>query len=228
MRLPVALCLLLIPGAVAASEGIDHAYHAGHDMAEDPVVAMLMVDRLEAGRQNQLTAGAWDARAWIGTDQSRWQLRSEGHDAGSGHSADTTLEVSWLRPVSPWIQLAVGAVRDVQGGLSRNGVAAGLVGVLPYRVNLQSAVWLTDGSHAAVRIELEQDWLLTQRWVLQPRLESRLWSSGERSADVGLRLRYEIRRELAPYVGVNYAFSRDISRSEAGGTQVVAGLRAWF
>ena len=228
MRLLVALCLLLIPGAVAASEGMAHADHAGHGMAEDPVIAMLMVDRLEASRQNQLTAGAWDARAWIGTDQSRWQLRSDGHDAASGHSADTTLEVSWLRPVSPWMQLAVGVVRDVQGKHARNGVTAGLVGVLPYRVHLQSAVWLTDGPHAAVRIELEQDWLLTQRWVLQPRLESRLWSSGDRNADVGLRLRYEIRRELAPYVGVNRAFARDAGLTEAGGMQVVAGLRAWF
>ncbi len=228
MRALAALCLMQISCAVAASDGMDHADHAGHGMAEDPVIAMLMVDRLEAGRQNQLTAGAWDARAWIGTDQSRWQLRSEGHDAASGHGADTTLEVSWLRPVSPWMQLAVGVVRDVQGKQARNGVAAGLVGVLPYRVNLQSALWLTDGSHAAVRIELEQDWLLTQRWVLQPRLESRLWSSGERSADVGLRLRYEIRRELAPYLGVNHAFSGGAGITEAGGTQVVAGLRAWF
>jgi copper resistance protein B len=223
-----ALCLMQISCAVAASESMDHADHAGHGMAEDPLIAMLMVDRLEASRQNQLTAGAWDARAWIGTDHSRWQLRSEGHDAASGHSADTTLELSWLRPVSPWMQLAVGVVRDVQGGHSRNGVAAGLVGVLPYRVNLQSAVWLTDGPHAAVRIELEQDWLLTQRWVLQPRIETRLWSSGDRNADVGLRLRYEIRRELAPYVGVNQAFSRDAGITEAGGMQVVAGLRAWF
>jgi copper resistance protein B len=222
------LCALLTNGAIAAAVEMDHASHASHGMDEDPFITMLLVDRLEAGREAGTVSGGWDAKLWWGTDHNRWQLRSEGHDAAAGHSADTTLEASWLQPVSPWMQRAVGVVRDVRGSDVRSGISAGLSGLLPYRIALQSAVWVVEGGQAALRLELEQDWLLTQRWTVQPRLESRLWTDGQRSVDVGLRLRYEIRREVAPYVGVTRVMSREAGQASSSDTRVLAGLRFWF
>lgn len=228
MNLRLALCVLLTHGAVAAAVEVDHTSHAGHGMDEDPVITMLLVDRLEASREDGAALGSWDARVWIGTDHSRWQLRSEGHGAAAGRPVDATWEATWLRPVSPWMQMALGVVRDGSGAAGRSGVSAGVQGVLPWRVNLQTALWVVEGGHAALRLELEQDWLLTQRWIVQPRIESRLWTDGQRSADVGLRVRYEIRRELAPYVGITRIMGREAGQDRPADTQILAGLKFWF
>ena len=225
---PTSCALLALLVTPCAAAQMDHAAHGGHGMDEDPVITLWLVDRLETGRMAGEAWGSWDAKLWWGTDHNRWQLRSEGHDAGTAHAGDATWEAAWLRPVSPWMQLSLGAVRDVRGTVARNGVSAGFSGVLPYRVAVQGAVWMVEGGRAALRLELEQDWLLTQRWILQPRLESRLWSNGPYSADLGLRLRYEFAREFAPYVGITRTLGHDAVKVSPTDTQVLAGLRFWF
>jgi copper resistance protein B len=59
--------------------------------------------------------------------------------------------------------------------------------------------------------------------------------AGFSSAEAGLRLRYEIRRELAPYIGVTWArkFGETADLAELAGeeiddSQLVVGIRAWF
>ena len=230
MKTAAVSCVLLLVLAArcVAGDAMEHAVHGGHGMDEDPVIAMVLVDRLEAGRTAGASWAGWDAKLWWGTDHSRWQLRSEGHDAVAGHSADVTWEAGWLRPISPWMQMSLGAVRDVRGTVARKGVSAGVSGVLPYRVAVQSAVWLVEGGRAVVRLELEQDWLLTQRWIVQPRLESRLWTDGQYSQELGIRLRFEVRREVAPYVGLMRSLGREAGQSASADNRIVAGLRVWY
>lgn len=229
-----ALALLLCCPLAAAqqAEGDGHA-HSGHDMAEDPQITLLLADRLEAQRHDGSAVGTWDVRLWTGTDRSRWQLRSEGHQGGGADPTAVTWDLSWGRPVTAWMMASVGLVADHGGGRTRSGLQLGLDGVLPYRVHLQSGLWLMSGSEAALRLELEQDLLVTQHLVMQPRVESRLWTDGQRSAELGLRLRYELRRELAPYLGVSRRWATQATPTAAPsrwdeGWQAVLGLRAWF
>ena len=229
-----ALALLLCcPLASAQQAAGNYHAHSGHEMAEDPQITSLLADRLEAQPHAGSAVAAWDVRLWTGTDRSRWQLRSEGHQGGGSDPTDATWDLSWGRPVTAWMTASVGLVADREMGRGHSGVQLGLDGVLPYRVHLQSGLWLMSGGGAALRIELEHDLLVTQHLVMQPRVESRLWTDGSRSAQLGLRLRYELRRELAPYLGVSRqwiapsSFGMPSSRADDG-WQAVLGVRAWF
>ena len=86
--------------------------------------------------------------------------------------------------------------------------------------------------------------MITQRWILQPSIDLAAYGkndlengigSGVSDMEIGLRLRYELRREIAPYVGISWSWlfgdSADFSRAagnEDAGLSAVAGLRAWF
>jgi copper resistance protein B len=104
--------------------------------------------------------------------------------------------------------------------------------------------YVGDGGRTALRLSSEYDLLLTQRLVLQPALElnvygeddlERLIGAGLSDMELGLRLRYEIRREIAPYVGVNWLkrFGDTADLARAAGEDddefgLVAGIRLWF
>jgi copper resistance protein B len=57
--------------------------------------------------------------------------------------------------------------------------------------------------------------------------------AGLSDAEAGLRLRYEIHREFAPYIGVSWerrvGHAADFAHDEdAGGLSFVTGIRFWF
>jgi copper resistance protein B len=125
---------------------------------------------------------------------------------------------------------------DFRPGDARSWLAVGVMGLTPYRFNVQATAYIGDAGRTALRVEAEYDMLLTNRLILQPRLEldaygkddpSRGVGSGISSVEVGLRLRYEIRREFAPYAGVawvnRYGYTNDVHELQA-----LAGLRIWF
>ena len=189
--------------------------------------SLRMRERLGVTHHDGEAVLGWDANLWQGTGDRRWQLRSE------GHGNEVTGEGAAWRAVSPWSMASVGWVYDRQQARGRAGLQLGLAGLLPYRIAMQSGLWLTTQGDVALRMELEQDVLFTQRLLLQPRVEARAWTDGRRSAELGLRLRYELRREIAPYLGVSRQWDTDVppgssSGSAAQGWQVVVGLRAWF
>jgi copper resistance protein B len=120
----------------------------------------------------------------------------------------------------------------------------GTQGLLPYWFNVQAALFVSTRGEVLGRLEGSYDLRLTQRLVLQPRAELNLAAqdtrqtrtgSGLSDAELGLRLRYEVRREFAPYVGVSYermygntaTFARRAG-DDAGGANLVVGIQAWF
>jgi copper resistance protein B len=194
-------------------------------MNDDPLEYMVLLDRLEVRDANSTTPFVWDAKAWVGHDRNRLYVRSNG-EVTSG-TDEATVEAFWARPVSRWWNLALGVREDFRPGDSRSWLAVGVMGLAPYRFNVQATAYLGDAGRTALRVETEYDLLLTNRLILQPRLEldaygkddpSRNIDSGI-SMDLGVRLRYEIRREFAPYIGVNW---------DAHELQALAGLRIWF
>lgn len=210
-------------------------------MMEDPVETFVLLDQFELREGND--SGAWDLEAWVGRNFNKLFVRSEGErDAGRTEQAE--VELLWAHAVAPWWDFVAGVRHDPEPGPSRTWVAFGMQGFSPYQFDIEATAYVGESNRAAVRIEAEYDLVLSRRAVLQPLAEVRWYSrddaeralgSGLSSVELGLRLRYEFRRDVAPYVGIvrtrKFGTTADLARArgaDADDTQWVAGLRFWF
>jgi len=202
-----------------------------------------MGDRLEYRARAGEDGYLWDLQGFYGGDIHKFFFKSEG-EGGLGESIEQAeLQVLYSRAITRFF--------DVQAGLrgdfaepERVNVVLGLQGLAPYWFELDSALFVSHRGEVTARIEAELDQRITQRLVLQPRVELNLAAqnsverqvgAGLDSAELGLRLRYHVRREFAPYVGVEQEWRAGRSARFARGagddpsvTQFVAGVRFWF
>jgi copper resistance protein B len=202
----------------------------------------VMLDRLE-WRDGDSSIYEWEAAAWYGGDFDKLWIETEGEHT-EGRTEDARVEVSWDHIATRWWSTRLGTRWDVDDGPSRGWLAFGVAGLAPGFVELEAMAYVGDGGRTALRLSTEYDLLLTQRLVLQPQLElnvfgeddpERLIGAGLSDLEIGLRLRYEIRREFAPYLGVNWAVhfgdTADLVRAageDPDEISVVAGFRIWF
>lgn len=138
-------------------------------------------------------------------------------------------EVLKAWPVGPYFDLQAGVRYDL-APKARSYATLGFEGFAPYGFEVQGAAFLSDRGDISARAEASYDLRLTQKLILQPRLEGDLAEAGAARLESGLRLRYQITRELAPYVGLvrERAFGPAVVAGErAGSTAVVIGVRAW-
>lgn len=254
MRRAVLVTCLLASRALAQNSQVDNDVDRAaafpdlggmsmrEHMDDDRVNAMVLFDRLEV-RNTRQTQFNWDAAAWVGRDANRLLLRTEGRSA-RGAVTDANLEALWARPVARWWNLVVGARHDFRPQDSRSWVAFGVTGLAPYRLEVQATLYAGEGGRTALQFESAYELLLTNRLILQPRLQvdaygkddpGRGIGSGVSEIEAGLRLRYEIRHEFAPYLGVawvnRFGATADLSRAagqDARELQALAGLRVWF
>ena len=182
----------------------------------------VMFDRLE-WRDADASTYAWDASAWYGGDFNKLWVETEGeHVDGATHGA--RLELLWDHIVSPWWSTRLGWRRDFGDGPERGWLAFGVAGITPGLVDLEATAYAGQDGDVAFRLSTDYDLLLTQRLVLQPQAEANFYS-GVTDFEIGLRLRYEFRREIAPYLGISW---KKASGQEPDGASAVAGIRLWF
>ncbi len=214
---------------------------SGHAVHDD-IHSFVLVDRLETSDAGDDPL-AWEASAWIGTDLDRAWLRSEG-EAADGRVEAANLELFYGRAVSRWWDGVVGVRHDVGDGPSRTYAAIGVIGLAPQKFEVEATAYLGDHGQAGLAVEAEYDTLLTNRLVLQWQAGAEAWGrsdpqrglgAGLATVEAGLRLRYEVTRRFAPYVGIAHerAFGNTADLRRAGGhptddTRVVAGVRFWF
>jgi copper resistance protein B len=215
----------------------------GHPVHGNSVQTYVLFDQLDAWNSDEGSGLAWEGLGWVGTDLNRLWLRSEGERVdGVTESAD--VEVLYGRTVARWWDVVAGVRHDFGEGPSRTFAAIGVIGVAPYKYDLEATMYVGESGQTAARLEAQYDTLLTNRLILQWLAEAELYSeddvprgigSGLSTVEAGLRLRYEITREFAPYVGVAweraYAGTADFRREQGDDiddTRVVAGLRVWF
>lgn len=202
---------------------------------------MVLADELEWSRQDGNGIQRWDLQGWYGGDHDKLWLKSTGE-----HDTDTHAELQalWSHAVLPFFDLQAGLRHDFQEGPARSHAVLGLQGLVPYEFELDAALFLSERGDLGARVEFSHDLRLTQRLILQPELELELSAqdipelgtgSGLGSGEFGLRLRYEIMREFAPYLGLRYARQFGATRDYAQavgeperGWQFVLGLRAWW
>jgi copper resistance protein B len=204
----------------------------------------LLVDQLEARIRNGRDGYAWDGQAWYGGDINKFWFKTEGEGAFGETVESAEVQALWSRAIDPWFDLQLGVRHDVRPDPERTHLVLGVQGLAPYWFEIDGALFLSDEGDLTARFEGEYDLRLTQKLILQPRIEFDLSlqdvrelgiGSGLSTAELGARLRYEIRPEFAPYVGVEYerAFgdTADFRRSvgeKAGGWNLLLGLRTWF
>jgi len=214
-----------------------------HPVHDDTVQHYILFNRLEGFDADEGRGQAWEGQAWFGTDLDKLWLRSEGERSG-GHTESVDLEVLYGRAVSPWWDLVAGVRHDFKPGASQDFLAFGVQGLAPYKFEVEATAYLGESGQSALRLEAEYETLLTNRLILQPLVELEAYGkddanrgigSGLSSAEAGLRLRYEIDRRFAPYLGVvrEWTFGRTADlRQDAGepahDTRLVAGVRFWF
>jgi len=235
-------------GSLPASDGAGErgydSYGIHPHMMDNAPTWQVLFDKFGASHNRDgHNALEWDGRFWFGTATDRLLLKSEG-ERESGGGSDGKVEAFWSHAVSPFWDLQLGARRDIGAGPKRNWAAIGIEGVLPYDIELQATAYAGPSGRSALALKAEYDLLLTQRLILTPELEASLYGKDDPDRGVGaglsagsfsLRLRYEVTREFAPYVGVSferkfgqtagYAADAGESRSQAA---VMAGVRFWF
>ena len=214
-----------------------------HTVQDNAVYAFVLFDQLEW--QGVETGGGlnWDAKGWVGRDRDRLWFRTEGQaEDGRVGNAEAHLFYGWA--VTRWWDVVVGVRQDVRPGPAQTWVAFGVQGLAPYWFEVEATGYVSDGGQMAVRLEAEYELLVTNRLIVQPLVEVNVYGkrnvtrrigAGLSTADIGLRVRYEFRREFAPYVGVtwNNTFGETADLAEAAGKttegpRLVAGLRVWY
>lgn len=203
----------------------------------------LVIDRLEYRARRGYDGFQWDGKAWYGGDLHRAWLESEGEAAIGEGLEDADISLLYGRAISPWFDLQAGVRQDLAGP-RRTYLDLGIQGLAPYLFEVEADVYLSSKGDLTATAEIELDQRITQRLIVQPRAEIALSAqevpelrigAGIEKIEAGVRLRYEINREFAPYVGIEQEWkiggSADYARSEGedtSSTSYVMGIRAWF
>lgn len=206
---------------------------------------MILIERLEAriatdgGEDGYL----WDAQGWYGGDINRFVLKSEGEGEIGGALEDAEIQALYSRAIGAFFDLQAGVRFDPEPD-NLTHLVVGVQGLAPYMFHVDGALFLSDRGDLTARVEAEYDQKITQALILQPRIEAEFSAqdiaergigSGITKIEPGLRLRYEIVPEFAPYVGIEYEAklgeTAEIARANGenpDGLKAIIGLRTWF
>ncbi len=204
----------------------------------------VILDQLEATFGDDEEGYAWNAQGWSGGDINRFWWKSEGEGAFGGEVEEAEIQALYSRAFRPFFDFQTGLRQTYRPEGDRTDLVVGIQGLAPYWFEVDGAVFLSNKGELTARGEAEYDQRITNRWIVQPRAEVVLSAedipelrigSGLSSLQVGARLRYEFRKEFAPYVGVEWtrSFGNTADFLEADGrsaedTRLVVGIRAWF
>lgn len=215
----------------------------GGGMIDDPLLAMVLVDQFELRASDGDTPLVWDGEGWVGYDLNKLWIKTDGEYL-DGQFEEAELQALYSRAIATYWDVQIGWRGDLEPTPTRNWLALGVKGLAPYFFDIDVAVFVGESGRTAARLKADYEFLFTQKLILQPEIELNLYGkddpatgigSGFSDIEAGLRLRYEIRREFAPYIGVNWIHlfgdTADYAREEDRDTdnvQFVFGIRAWF
>lgn len=243
----IAASMLLLSGAPLASQAVDTVTHSGSHAMSWGRETFVLSEVLEYAPSVAARSVDYDLAAWMGGAVHRVWAKVDGGVATVGQSRHGEYQVLYGRLVSPFWDAQIGVRVDELAAsgnsASRAGAVVGLQGLAPGWFELEPALFVTTDGNVSLDLSASYDLFVTQRIVLQPRLESAVALRDEPAFGIGrglvntsfgLRTRFELRREFAPYVGVvwdrTYGRTARIERqagSPIGEARFVAGLRLW-
>jgi copper resistance protein B len=221
------------PKIAATDEHDEHMMGGGH-------YGKLLIDKFEVDADE---SQQWDAQAYYGSDTQKLWLKAEG-ERSDGATEHAEIQALYSRAISPFFDVQIGVRHDMQPQPSRDWLALGVQGLAPYFFETDITLFVGAEGRSALRLHAEYDVLITQKLILAPELKINVYGENDAETGIGrglsdtefgLRLRYELLREFAPYIGVNWthqfgetaAFTRSAG-GDSSDMQWVAGIRMWF
>jgi copper resistance protein B len=214
-----------------------------HDHGDNPVLTKVMFDQLELRNEDGANPLVVDAQVWIGKDLNKFWFKTD-FERRDGVTEDAEVQGLYSRAIAPYWDLQIGIRQDLKPTPNRTWGVIGFQGLAPYFFEVDAAFFVGESGKTALRISTEYELLFTQKLILSPELSVDLYGQNDWETDTGsglsdltagLRLRYEIKREFAPYIGVNWSrrFGTTAEMVKNNGesarnTAFVAGLRMWF
>ncbi|MEN7341318.1 MAG: copper resistance protein B [Pseudomonadota bacterium] len=249
----LAATLLLASGNTAAQNAADQMFDP-EEMAKarealwsshgSQVNGLVLGERFEYRAADDPLL-VWEGQGWIGTDDDKLWIKTEGeYETDDSRFEEFEVQALYSRAISPFWDLQIGIRHDFDPNPSRTYLTLGAQGLARYWFELDAQVFVSDRGKLSTRLEAEYELRFTQRLILQPRVEINAAlsddndigvSSGLSSVDAGLRLRYEFKRTLAPYVGIEWnrrygaaAEAIEADNGDPSELSFVAGLRFWY
>ena len=214
-----------------------------HSVHDTSIHYFVLFDQLEWQKGRGRNGLNLDGKGWIGGDLHRFWFRGEG-ETDSGRVTESQAHLLYGRAIGRWWDFVAGIRQDFNPSPAQSWAAIGLQGLAPYWFEIEATAYVGQAGRTHVRLEAEYEVLITNRLVAQPLLELELYGksipdlgigAGLSSTDLGIRVRYEIRREIAPYVGVTwnrkYGGTASAARAQsdrASDVRLTVGLRKWF
>ena len=227
-------------GAATMSPSRHILRHENGGMSASSVFFNLAEYRVQKGGD----ALRWDGEGWFGGDIDRLVIKTEGEATVGKRLESAEAQALFSHAISPYFNVQAGIRHDIRPGPDRTYAAVGFEGLAPYWFDVAGALFVSQRGAVLARLEATYDQRITQRLILQPRVELNLAArdvpenrigAGLSDAELGLRLRYEITRQFAPYVGVSWdgKIGAAARLARAAGervhaTSVVFGIRTWF
>jgi copper resistance protein B len=209
---------------------------------DDPLLFNMILNEFETDDTSNDSL-SWDAQAWLGHDLNKLWIKTEGERL-NGETEEAEVQALYGRAISSFWDVQVGFRHDARPSPSQDWGVIGVQGLARYFFEIDAALFIGESGNTGLRLNAEYEKLFTQRLILTPEFEMNFYGqnvaevslgSGLSDISLSLRLRYEIRREIAPYVGLEwtkyYGNSADFVRRdgyEISDTKAVAGLRMWF
>ncbi|PLK23211.1 copper resistance protein CopB [Porphyrobacter sp. TH134] len=234
------------PRAADAIWGIEAMAASREDLRRthgDFPVLWFQGDRAEAQVRDGAAIYLWDIQGYYGGPTERLWFKSEGEGAFGENPEDAEAQALYAKAFAPFWDVQAGVRHDIAGPDTTHAVI-GVQGLAPYMFEVDAALFLSTRGDLTARIEAEIDQRITQRLILQPRIEANFSAqnipqlgigTGLDQIEVGARLRYEIAREFAPYVGIEQSWhtGRSAAFARARGedrsaTSLLVGIRFWF
>ncbi|MFT5482125.1 MAG: copper resistance protein B [Halieaceae bacterium] len=210
---------------------------------DDPILISVLIDQLEVRDDEGGNPLVLEGQGWVGKDLQKLWIKTEIEQL-DGKIEEAELQVLYSQAVATYWDFQIGLRKDFRPTPDRSWAVIGLQGLAPYFFEVDTALFIAESGRTALRLEAEYELLLTQQLILTPEFEINIngqndealgIGSGLSGVQAGLRLRYELRREFAPYIGVNWSkefgetaeYSR-INNETTDGWQWTIGVRAWF
>ncbi len=231
MKMKLKNTLLSILAIIALGQT---AYAGGGD---DPLLTMLKLDQFEIRNASE-NLQVWEGSFWIGHDINKLYVYSTGESTKNGLESSQN-ELVYSRAIAPFWDAQAGLSYDKNANASRTWAQLAIAGLAPYYFETRAALLFNNEGNIGLRLDTEYDALLTQKLILTPSFEADFYTkddpqmqtgSGLANVEAGLRLRYEIVREVAPYVGVVWekTFGNTADYNPVNETNFVAGVKFWF
>ncbi len=205
--------------------------------ADDPLLSKVTIDEFEY-QDNSEQNIAWDGNFWLGQDLNKLYFYSEG-EKPKGAVSQSENQLVYSRAIASYWDIQAGVAYDKVSSSSQTWGVLAIQGLAPYFFETRGALLVGENGEVGLRLDVEYEALLTQKLILTPSLSADLYSKdnlnmaygkGLSNITTGMRLRYEIKREFAPYVGFEWSknFGNTADMNLLDERYAVAGVRIWF